>query len=210
MDADTLRDRQVKEESALNWTEADRDRFRQKFRHDGPTPDHRPELGPCWEWTATKTPEGYGGLTWRQTKMLAHRVSAVLAGMDLSGGKVVDHLCWNPSCVNPDHLEPVTNKENLLRGRGITAVRARQTHCVNGHPLSGGNLYTHKSGRYCRKCRDVAVKDYRKRIGRVTQQCEGINTKNGKRCQRRTANDSGMCHSHEEQSRVVEIVEVEK
>ena len=51
--------------------------------------------------------------------------------------------------------------------------------------------------------RDRPVKEYHKRIGRVTQQCDGINTKNGKRCQRRTAADSGMCYSHEEQASVV-------
>ena len=199
-DQDNLRDRPVKELIALDWTPEDRDLFWSKVD----------KTGECWIWTRTKTRAGYGCLTSRQVKLLAHRVSAVLAGKSLAGGLVVDHLCVNPSCVNPDHLDPVTNKENLMRGRGITAARSRQTHCIKGHPLSGDNLYMHKGGRYCRKCRDMAVKEYHKRIGRVTQQCDGINSKNGKRCRRRTAAASGMCQSHEEQSRVAGKWEVEQ
>jgi hypothetical protein len=50
-------------------------------------------------------------------------------------------------------MEVVTQRENLLRGNGITARRARQTHCIHGHELSGDNLYLHKKGRQCKTCR---------------------------------------------------------
>ena len=72
----------------------------------------------------------------------------------------LDHLCRNTICVNPDHLEIVTPRENVLRGFGPTAIKARQTHCKKVlHPLSGDNLYLKngKNGveRHCRECERV-------------------------------------------------------
>lgn len=66
---------------------------------------------------------------------------------------VIDHLCRNGLCVNPKHLEAVTNIENIMRGNGAPAINARKTHCVRGHELSGDNLYNRRSGkRACRTC----------------------------------------------------------
>ncbi len=80
-------------------------------------------------------------------------------------GLHLDHLCRNPGCVHPDHVEPVTPRENYLRGVSIVAQNARKTHCPKGHPLSGDNLYIHqKRGlRDCKECRREAVRRYRAR-----------------------------------------------
>jgi hypothetical protein len=72
----------------------------------------------------------------------------------------LDHLCRNKACVNPAHLEPVTNRENVLRGVGLSAENARKTHCKRGHPLSGDNVVVSKGGRKrrcvaCERLRDA-------------------------------------------------------
>lgn len=108
---------------------------------------------PCQLWTgATVTTHGitYGTLG---NDSLAHRVSYEKSKGPIPKGFVIDHLCRNGLCVNPDHLEAVTNKENILRGFGAPAINARKTECKNGHPLKQPNLYSSKRGkRICRQC----------------------------------------------------------
>jgi hypothetical protein len=65
----------------------------------------------------------------------------------------LDHLCRVRHCVNPSHLEIITRGENVLRGISIPAKNAVKTHCLNGHPLFGPNLYERRDGyRNCKKC----------------------------------------------------------
>lgn len=90
----------------------------------------------CWNWTAGRDRGGYGRITVDATTKLAHRVSYEEFRGPIPDGMFLDHLCRNPACCNPAHLEPVTNAENILRG----IRKQRQTHCKNGHPLSGDNL----------------------------------------------------------------------
>lgn len=111
----------------------------------------------CWEWTACVTATGYGRVWNGQRSDWAHRVVFEMLRAPIPDGKVLDHLCRNRPCVNPDHLEPVTDLENTLRGDGPGATQARhraKTFCKRGHPLFGENVYRHPSGRrVCRKCR---------------------------------------------------------
>lgn len=87
----------------------------------------------------------------------AHRVSYMLAKGPISKGLEPDHLCRNPSCVNPGHLEVVTHRDNVLRGKAVTAINSRKDFCLRGHPLSGANLYLRpdRHGRECRACRKL-------------------------------------------------------
>lgn len=113
----------------------------------------------CWLWTGAKRSRGYGNVGrkagGRQRNAGAHRVAYEAIVGPVPEGLVLDHLCRNTLCVRPDHLEPVTTRENLLRGVSPSAERARQTHCREGHPLSGANLAFERGGRSrrCLKCR---------------------------------------------------------
>jgi hypothetical protein len=100
---------------------------------------------------------GYGHryMKWLGKVLLAHRVSYELVKGPIPEGLHLDHLCRTPLCVNPDHLEPVTHRENLLRGNTFAARNAAKTHCVQGHELTPDNLYLRKDriGRMCMTCR---------------------------------------------------------
>lgn len=108
----------------------------------------------CWEWTAA-TFRGYGqmGGIGRST-LKAHRVvyeqfrGPIPAGLDL------DHLCRNRACVRPSHLEPVTRRENLLRGETFLARNVAKVACLHGHPFDQRNTGRTHNGtrRYCRTC----------------------------------------------------------
>jgi hypothetical protein len=79
--------------------------------------------------------------------MYRHYIGEIPRGMTL------DHICRNRDCCNPAHLEPVTVKENILRGDSLSARNARKTHCHRGHPLAGDNLSLPPSGgRKCKAC----------------------------------------------------------
>src|SRR3990167_11441832 len=95
----------------------------------------------CWIWTATKTPKGYGQFSLNGKMVRVHRVSYQLFKGDIPNGLMLDHLCRNPSCVNPDHLEAVTNKVNQLRGNTIIAKQVSTTHCPKGHEYTKENTY---------------------------------------------------------------------
>lgn len=111
----------------------------------------------CWEWNGFINQDGYGMLSAKfngKLTLSAHRYSYMIEKGEIPKGKQLDHLCRNRKCVNPDHLEPVTNYENMMRGNALASINAKKTHCIHGHPLSGYNLIIrNKSGhRDCRIC----------------------------------------------------------
>lgn len=120
----------------------------------------------CWNWIAGKS-KGYGAFTIKKRVVAAHRVSYETHKGVIADGMEIDHLCLNRSCVNPEHLEQVTHKENCLRAFGAPAVNARKTHCKNGHELTERNTYVQTTYKYprrsCRICRCAIQTAYAKR-----------------------------------------------
>lgn len=121
----------------------------------------------CWLWTGATVNGGHGrfGIAGDE-KIMAHRFAYEEMVGAIPEGLVLDHLCRVPNCVNPAHLEPVTPRENTLRGVGFAAVNAKKTHCVNGHPLLPENVYQRpdRPGRMCRTCqREGSLKYQRSR-----------------------------------------------
>lgn len=111
--------------------------------------------GVCWTWRGTTGDKGYGRFWRNGSNALAHRVAWELAhGTPSPDGMQLDHLCRNPSCVRPSHLQPVTCRENLHRSPDTqAAINAAKTHCPQGHPYSGDNVRHRKGGgRSCRTC----------------------------------------------------------
>ena len=107
----------------------------------------------CWTWVGFIDKDGYGRWNCNVTgSPIAHRAVYILKRGPIPDGLTLDHLCRNRSCVNPDHMEAVTNKENLMRGTSFSAQNATKTHCKRGHALSGENLYVYQGRRYCRAC----------------------------------------------------------
>jgi hypothetical protein len=112
----------------------------------------------CWVWEGGKNQRGYGqfGMGVRNMQ-LAHRVSYRLFVGNIPEDAHIDHLCRNPVCVNPRHLEAVSCRENLVRGKGTIAGRnSHKTHCPHGHAYTAENTYNMPSGgRSCRECQRI-------------------------------------------------------
>ena len=102
----------------------------------------------CWVWMGQKDRDGYGTFWFRRRNRRAHRVSYWASCGDIPEGLVIDHLCRNHWCVNPQHLQCVTVRENALIGDSVAAKNARKTHCPKGH------AYDRHYGkqRYCSIC----------------------------------------------------------
>ena len=124
-----------------------------------------PESG-CWLWLAGKQSGGYGACRHPVTNrmILAHRFFYEALRGPIPPGLQIDHLCRVRSCVNPNHMECVTCRENLLRGVSPAAQHARQTHCASGHLLLGDNVRPCKRYRQCRICNNKWQRQRRSRL----------------------------------------------
>ena len=110
--------------------------------------------GDCWIWHGHVSSNGYGSLRVGARWVGVHRYVYILTRGPLPDGLVIDHLCRQPRCVNPAHLEPVPHRINVLRGESFSAVYARRMHCKHGHVYTSENTRIDPTtgGRRCRVC----------------------------------------------------------
>lgn len=130
--------------------------------------------GDCWNWTGGTDPDGYGIGRVNNKSVRVHRtVYKHLVG-PIDDNLVLDHLCQNRRCCNPDHLEPVTNRENILRGNGLVGTSHRYNRCQRGHLFTPENtmLNNHASDghmyRLCRTCHNAKSRRNRKNMSELT------------------------------------------
>jgi hypothetical protein len=144
-------------------------RFRMKYR-----------VSPsgCWEWTGSDTGKGhklrYGRFRpdSKGRLLLAHRYAYERFVGPIPEGLELDRLCRNTLCVNPEHLEPVTRRVNVLRGTSPNAANRAKTHCKHGHELTQENCYAYRWPRN-RQCKTCAQDHSRKTYAKIrVQPCE--------------------------------------
>lgn len=133
---------------------------------NGPIPTDRPELGACWLWLAfVEKTTGYGALGYGGKQYSAHRASYEAWKGPIPEGLQIDHLCRNRACVNPDHLEAVTNRVNTLRGENPMIRVRRSGACSRGHEFNAKNTRGYPDGRYhCRVCANEREKARQRRL----------------------------------------------
>lgn len=109
----------------------------------------------CWLWVAADNGVGYGAFWDGNRQVSAHRWAYEALVGPIPEGLVLDHLCRTRHCVNPDHLEPVTPRENVMRGNTLAAKRASQVSCHRGHPYDEKSTDSADGRRRCRACKKM-------------------------------------------------------
>lgn len=136
-------------------------RFNAKVRY-GDTP------ASCWTWVGCKDRLGYGKFSkgGRSSPILAHRWAYEYFVEPIPAGLELDHLCRNPSCVNPTHLEPVTHALNMKRAQPGYQPGRELEYCRNGHPYDASNtrIDPRSGGRFCKTCNKLRARALRARL----------------------------------------------
>lgn len=122
----------------------------------------------CWFWTGSKTKAGYGNFGVGYSTELAHRI----AFGDIPNERQIHHKCRNKLCVNPEHLEAITQTENLLKIDGAAGINKAKTHCPQGHLYGGNNLYVNENGRRCKRCHRERMRRVRSNSKIDTSRCK--------------------------------------
>jgi hypothetical protein len=151
--------------ASAGWTFA-----RQPVRYrDSRLPDRfwtrvTPKRFGCWIWEGGKDSNGYSFISWEGRNIRGHQLAYQQLVGPVPEGLQLDHLCERKACVNPNHLEPVTQIVNILRSAtSVPGMNARKSHCKYGHPFSQENTYrTSRGHRQCRSCRRA------RRVGSLT------------------------------------------
>jgi hypothetical protein len=121
--------------------------------------------GDCWLWTRSLNNRGYGQVQLADHRGLAHRFSYEYHRAEIPAGLHLDHLCRNRRCINPWHLEPVTQRENNIRSNAPSAIAYRSNTCTRGHARTAENTYHAKNGkRFCRTCHNATEMRRRRRL----------------------------------------------
>ena len=125
----------------------------------------------CWLWPFNTNNKGYAQWTTliEGKRPLAHRLMYESFVGSIEPSQQVDHLCRVTSCINPDHLEAVSARENIMRSNGVASLNSKKTHCPNGHPYDGQNTRHRRDrpNRFCRICTRENVYRSRERIKRA-------------------------------------------
>lgn len=156
----------ARNDATCGWVKGEPMRFIRNHHRRTPLNEHYTveDLGhetPCWTWQATIR-DGYGRIHRDGRSLNAHRWYYEQEHGPIPEGLQLDHLCRNRACVNPSHLEPVTQTTNIQRG---FASRPKKTHCKRGHEFTPENTIIGSDGaRRCRKCDNAAqLRSYYKR-----------------------------------------------
>ena len=123
----------------------------------------------CWVWQDRLDKDGYGDFYLRGANRRAHRVAYYSVNGEIEKGNVVNHVCRNTSCVNPQHLQSTTAKENSMKdSSGLGYINSQKTTCPKGHTYDKTVTYAEKTQRVCTICYNEA-----KRIAKKKQYHEG-------------------------------------
>jgi len=127
---------------------------------------HKPSDDECWLWTRAISRHGYGRFNCNGRTVQSHRFAYITTVGPIPHGLHLRHTCDNPPCVNPKHLVPCTQAENvadmMAKGRDMGPNR-RSTFCIKGQPLNGDNLLISGRRRRCRKCRHAIQQRYERK-----------------------------------------------
>lgn len=119
----------------------------------------------CLVWMGRLDKDGYGRISLGghgRPRALVHRAAYEIIERPIPVGMTLDHKCRVRSCWNSDHLEPITNRENVLRGISFSAINHRKTHCDHGHEFNTLNTYLWRGRRSCRICRNGCSQEYKR------------------------------------------------